>query len=64
MQDWLTAAEAAEELGVTVGRVRQLIAGGVIQVTKRGNTNFMQRSELDKVRDRGKPGRQKKERPD
>ncbi len=56
----LTTAEAAAELNVTPGRVRQLVLAG-LPAKKHGRDLFIRRGDLDLVRDR-KVGRPRKQR--
>lgn len=66
---YLTTAQAAEILGVSLGRVRQLIANGTIKSEKLGNTRLMLKAEVDKYLSnrggagwpKGKPRKQAKE---
>ncbi len=48
----LTTSQAARELGVTPGRVRQLVADGTIRVTKVGSFNLIDARDLDALRTR------------
>ncbi len=48
----LTTSQAARELGVTPGRVRQLVADGTIRVTKVGSYNLIDARDLDALRTR------------
>src|ERR671933_209275 len=50
--DPLTPAEAAQELGVTAGRIRQLIDSGELPAMKRGRHWFIRRADLDSLRRR------------
>lgn len=61
----MTTTEAARELGVSAGRVRQWVAAGVIPVTRIGNYNLIDPRDLEPLRRRRtKPGpRPRKERP-
>ena len=52
--DSLTPAEAARELGVTAGRIRQLIDGGELPAIKRGRHWSIRRADLDALRRRRK----------
>ena len=49
--DYLTTKQAAEELGVTQGRVQQLVAEKRISVTKIGRDNLITRAALDKFKE-------------
>jgi excisionase family DNA binding protein len=60
MQGLLTTQEAAEKLGVTAGRVRQMIVDGQLPATKLGRDNFIRETDLKLVEDR-KVGRPTKE---
>ena len=53
----MIVAEAAEELGVTVARVRHLIAAGRLQAEKRGRDWWIEAADLEAVRVRkvGRP---------
>lgn len=55
VDNFLTTTEVAERLGVTPGRVRQLVADGVLPVTKFGPVNMVKEGDLKLVQDR--PGR-------
>ena len=45
---YLSAAEAAQQLGVTPGRVRQLIMDGIItDVVKLANRSFLNADQVD-----------------
>jgi excisionase family DNA binding protein len=50
--DLLTTAEAAQVLGVTAGRIRQLIVSGALPAIKRGRDRFIRRADLDPLRGR------------
>jgi excisionase family DNA binding protein len=52
----LTTEEAAERLGVTVGRVRQLIVSGRLPAQKFGHLHSIRETDLKLVEGR-KPGR-------
>lgn len=56
MDGLLTTQEAAIKLGVTAGRVRQMIVDGQLPATKMGRDNFIRESDL-KLVPRRKPGR-------
>ncbi len=56
MDELLTTQQAAEKLGVTAGRVRQMVADGVLPATRMGRDNFIRASDLKLVEGR-KPGR-------
>lgn len=57
MNGWLTTQQAAEQLGVTPGRVRQMINDGQLPAMKMGRDNFIKESDLKLVEDRkvGRP---------
>ncbi len=54
----LTTNEVAEKLGVSVGRVRQMVADGQLPATKVGRDNFIKETDLKLVKER-KVGRPK-----
>jgi excisionase family DNA binding protein len=56
LKGYLTSQEAADRLGVTPGRIRQLIAVGRLPVERVGNTNLIKEEDLKLVAER-KPGR-------
>ena len=55
----LTTSEVAERLGVTVGRIHQLIQEGRLPAEKKGRDYFIDSNDLKLVKNR-KPGRPKK----
>lgn len=57
MNGLLTTQQAAEKLGVTAGRVRQMIVDGQLPATKMGRDNFIKESDLRLVEHRkvGRP---------
>ena len=57
MNEFLTTQEAAEELGVTDSRVRQLILDGKLPARKFGRSHVIKRSDLKNVvvGNRGRP---------
>jgi excisionase family DNA binding protein len=57
IEGYLTTRETAEKLGVSEGRVRQLIAENRLPTTKIGNSNLIKESDLELVRDRKRTGR-------
>ncbi|HEX8289806.1 MAG TPA: helix-turn-helix domain-containing protein [Pyrinomonadaceae bacterium] len=57
----LTTQETAQLLGLTDGRVRQMILDGTIPAEKFGRQNMIKRSDAEKVKVYGKVGRPKKE---
>jgi excisionase family DNA binding protein len=58
---YLTTKEAAEKLGVSVGRVKQFVAEKRLPAEKVGNTNLIKESDLQLVSDRqtGRPSKTK-----
>ena len=57
----LTTNEAAEMLGITAARVRQIVLAGKMLAEKRGRDLFIPQSEVEKAKARQKtPGRPKK----
>ena len=54
----LTTKQVAEILGVSVGRVQQMVADGQLPATKIGRDNFIKETDLKLVKDR-KVGRPK-----
>ena len=54
----LTTKEVSEKLGVSVGRVRQMVADGQLPATKIGRDNFIKETDLKLVKER-KVGRPK-----
>jgi excisionase family DNA binding protein len=57
IEGYLTTRETAEKLGVSEGRVRQLIAENRLPTTKIGNSNLIKESDLELVRERKRTGR-------
>ena len=57
MTDLLSTAEAAESLGVSVRRVRQLIDEGKLTARQVGRDYVIEAGALEGVRVYGKPGR-------
>lgn len=57
MNGLLTTQQVAEKLGVTAGRVRQMIIDGQLPATKMGRDNFIKESDLKLVENRkvGRP---------
>ena len=53
----LTTKQVAEVLGVSVGRVQQMVADGQLPATKIGRDNFIKETNLKLVKDRrvGRP---------
>ena len=58
--EWLTTKEAAEMLGVTDSRIRQLILEGKLNAKKFGHLNMVNKSDIENL-DLRKVGRPKKE---
>jgi excisionase family DNA binding protein len=56
----LTTQETAELLGLTEGRIRQLIMDGILPAEKFGKQNVIRRKDALKVKVHGKAGRPKK----
>ena len=63
LEGFLTTKQVAEKLGVSVGRVQQLIAEGRLPATKIGQTNLVKESDLKLVQERktGRPPKVKSE---
>jgi len=59
MDELLTTQQAAEKLGVSAGRVRQMVADGALPATRMGRDNFIRAVDLKLVEGR-KPGRPRK----
>ena len=59
--DYLTTKQAAENLGVSVGRIQQLIAEDRLPSVKIGRDRFILEKDLEIVRDRKRTGRPAKE---
>ncbi|MGB7923439.1 MAG: helix-turn-helix domain-containing protein [Pyrinomonadaceae bacterium] len=59
MENLLTTREAAERLGVSAGRVRQMVADGQLPAQRIGRDNFVKESDLTLVEDRkrGRPSK-------
>lgn len=57
MNGFLTTQQVAEKLGVTAGRVRQMIVDGQLPAIKMGRDNFIKESDLRLVKARkvGRP---------
>jgi excisionase family DNA binding protein len=62
MNGLLTTLQAAKKLGVTAGRVRQMIVDGQLPATKMGRDNFIKESDLKLVEGRkvGRPAKVEK----
>ena len=61
MDEFITTTEAAERLGVSSARVRQMVLSGELPAQKLGPVNMVKASDLDLVRNRRSAGRPKKE---
>jgi len=61
VDEFLTTSEAAKKLGVSPGRVRQLVVDGRLPVVKIGRDNLIRLADLELVKDRktGRPSNQK-----
>jgi excisionase family DNA binding protein len=59
MNALLTTQQVAERLGVTAGRVRQMIVDGQLPATKMGRDNFIREADLKLVAGRkvGRPAK-------
>ncbi len=57
LEGYLTTREVAAKLGVSEGRVRQLIAENRLPTTKIGNSNLIKETDLELVRERKRTGR-------
>jgi len=57
IEGYLTTKQVAEKLGVSEGRVRQLVAEKRLPSTKVGHTNLVLESDLELVRERKQTGR-------
>ena len=55
--DYLTTKQAAEKLGVSVGRVQQLVAENRLPSVKIGRDRFILEKDLEVVRERKRTGR-------
>ena len=60
MDNLLTTEEAAERLGVTPARVRQLILSGQLPARKFAKVNMIHARDLELVKNRPKVGRPRK----
>ena len=47
MEDWISSAEAADRLGLTAGRVRELIATGALGARRVGNRFLVRRADVE-----------------
>jgi excisionase family DNA binding protein len=65
LEGFLTTKQVAVKLGVSVGRVQQLIAEGRLPATKIGQTNLVKESDLKLVQERktGRPSKVKEDKP-
>jgi excisionase family DNA binding protein len=61
MNGWLTTQQAADKLGVTQGRIRQLILSGDLPSEKVGRDRMIREEDLKLVEKRPGRGRPKKE---
>ena len=59
MDEWLTTQQAADELGVTAGRIRQMIVDKQLPTVKFGHIHMIKKSDLKLVENR-KVGRPRK----
>ena len=61
VDQFLTTSEAAKKLGVSPGRVRQLVVDGRLPVVRIGRDNLIRLADLELVKDRktGRPSNQK-----
>jgi len=55
--EWITTHDAAKELGVTPGRVRQYVLEGRLPATKSGRDLLIRRNDLNLIRERRTAGR-------
>lgn len=55
--EYLTAKQVAEKLGISPGRVRQLVAEKRLPATKFGNSLMILKSDLHLIRERKRTGR-------
>jgi excisionase family DNA binding protein len=62
MSELLTTQQVADRLGVTAGRVRQMIVDGQLPATKMGRDNFIREADLKLVAERkvGRPPKTEK----
>ena len=65
MSELLTTQQVAERLGVTAGRVRQMIVDGQLPAVKMGRDNFIKESDLKLVQNRkvGRPSKSATKKP-
>jgi excisionase family DNA binding protein len=57
MEGYITTTEAAERLGISSARVRQLVANGTLPVAKFGPVNMVKEDDLELIRNRPPAGR-------
>ena len=63
MEGYITTTEAAERLGISSARVRQLVANGSLPVAKFGPVNMVKEDDLELIRNRPPAGRPPKTAP-
>lgn len=59
MKELLTTKEVAEIVGVTDGRIRQLILAGVLPAEKFGKSNVIRRADLKLLQERAHGNKKK-----
>ncbi len=64
MEGYITTTEAAERLGISSARVRQLVSDGTLPAQKFGPVNMVKESDLDLARRRPGVGRPPKAKPE
>jgi excisionase family DNA binding protein len=57
MEGYITTTEAAERLGISSARVRQLVANGTLPASKFGPVNMVKEDDLELIRNRPSAGR-------
>jgi excisionase family DNA binding protein len=57
VEGYLTTKQVAEKLGVSEGRVRQLVSEGRLPSVKVGHTNLVRESDIELVKVRKRTGR-------
>lgn len=57
MEGYITTTEAAERLGLSSARVRQLVLSGKLPATRFGPVNMVKEADLSLVRNRPAAGR-------
>ncbi len=57
MEGYITTTEAAERLGLSSARIRQLVASGKLPAQKFGPVNMVKVSDLELIRHRPAAGR-------